>query len=324
MSKRLFSLIISLLLLLSMLSGCDLVVSPDSQEVRLDFSSEGLGVRIGEFYIDLNEFLPQDQQIFTGGTETVSSYTGKAYTPVNDNIPFFTEEEITDRSFEFYEDLDSLGRCGPATASIGRDLMPTQKRESIREVHPSGWQSVQYDWVDGKSLYNRCHLIGFQLAGENANEKNLITGTRSLNIHGMLPFENMVADYVKETGNHVMYRVTPVFSGRNLVADGVLMEGLSVEDQGDGITFCVFAYNQEPGVTIDYATGDNWASEDDLREEVSENQEQAYVLNTSSKKFHRLTCPGVEQIRKSNKEVYRGSRQELIEKGYKPCGSCNP
>ena len=144
-------------------------------------------------------------------------------------------------------------------ASVGRDLMPTEKRESIREVRPTGWVQNQYDWVDGNSLYNRCHLIGFQLSGENANKRNLITGTRSMNVEGMLPFENMVADYVRETGNHVMYRVTPVFEGDNLVADGVLMEAMSVEDWGDGILFCIFAYNAEPGVVIDYETGDNWA-----------------------------------------------------------------
>ena len=165
----------------------------------------------------------------------IPEFSGDAYIAVNGNAPFFTEEDITDESFEYYGDLDYLDRCTTTVASIGRDLMPTEKRGNIGMIKPTGWQVAKYDFVDGKYLYNRCHLIGFQLTGENANERNLITGTRYLNIEGMLPFENMVADYVKETGNHVMYRVTPIFEGDNLIAKGVLMEGYSVEDEGDGI-----------------------------------------------------------------------------------------
>lgn len=192
----------------------------------------------------------------------IPAYSGEAYVPVNDNEPFFSEEELTTRTFEEYSELDELGRCGPAYANICRELMPTEERGSIGQVKPTGWHTVRYDdLIADKYLYNRCHLIGYQLAGENANKKNLITGTRYLNIEGMLDFENMVADYVDETDNHVLYRVTPWFADDELVARGVLMEGYSVEDQGDGICFCVFAYNVQPGVVIDYATGDSWAAE---------------------------------------------------------------
>ena len=189
---------------------------------------------------------------------SVSDWDGEhPWVVLNDNVPYFTEADLTDEPFELYSELDLLHRCGPAFANICRELMPTEDRESIGSVKPSGWQTVKYDIVEGKYLYNRCHLIGFQLAGENANEKNLITGTRYLNIRGMLDFENLVADYVKETGNHVLYRVTPVYQGSNLVCDGVIMEGLSVEDNGDDICFCVFAFNVQPGVEIYYDTGDS-------------------------------------------------------------------
>ena len=190
--------------------------------------------------------------------EEIPDYSGDAYIAVNGNIPFFVEEEYTTESFEYYSELDSLGRCGVTYACIGIDLMPTEDRGEIGSVKPTGWHSVKYDIVDGKYLYNRCHLIGFQLSGENANKRNLITGTRYLNIEGMLPFENLVADYVKETENHVLYRVTPIFEGDNLLAHGVLMEGWSVEDQGEGICFCVYAYNAQPGIVIDYETGDSY------------------------------------------------------------------
>ena len=194
--------------------------------------------------------------------ENIPPYDGTPYVVLNDNQPSFTEEDMTDVSYEFYSDLDELGRCGVTEACIGRDLMPTEKRGDISSVKPTGWVQNQYDFVDGKSLWNRCHLIGFQLAGENANECNLITGTRYLNVEGMLPFENLVADYVKETDNHVLYRVTPAFQGTELVARGVQMEAYSVEDSGDGVCFNVFCYNVQPGVEIDYATGDNWLAEE--------------------------------------------------------------
>lgn len=187
-----------------------------------------------------------------------AAYNGKPYVELNDNVPnFTTREKNNTKAFENYHRLDALGRCGTAYANICKDLMPTEKRGAIGMVKPSGWNTVKYDVVDGKYLYNRCHLIGFQLAGENANKKNLITGTRYLNVDGMLPFEDEVADYVKDTDHHVLYRVTPVFKGDNLVAEGVEMEAYSVEDKGKGICFHVFVYNVQPGVTIDYATGES-------------------------------------------------------------------
>ena len=179
------------------------------------------------------------------------------YVIINNNIPNFSEEYFSTNSFESYSELDSLGRCGVAFANIGTDIMPTEERGEIGQIKPSGWHTVRYDIVDGKYLYNRCHLIGFQLAGENANNKNLITGTRYMNVEGMLPFENKVAEYVKETNNHVLYRVTPIFRGNNLLASGVQIEAESVEDKGNGILFNVYVYNNQPGINIDYSTGNS-------------------------------------------------------------------
>lgn len=260
----------------------------------------------------------------------VPAYSGQAYVTVNDNIPFFMDQDLTTESFETYSDLDHLGRCSVAYANIGQDLMPTEDRGSIGQVKPTGWHTAKYDNVDGKYLYNRCHLIGYQLTAENANEENLITGTRYLNIEGMLPFENMVADYVKETGNHVLYRVTPVFEGDNLVASGALMEGKSVEDDGSGVLFCTYAYNVQPGISIDYATGESTLVEDEpgeseeTEETDNKHQEEPYVLNTNSKKFHKPGCSSVGDISDSNKEEFEGNREELIKRGYAPCKRCNP
>ncbi len=195
------------------------------------------------------------------GADSIPAYAGEPYVIINDNIPAFQSTDLVTQSYEYYSDLDELGRCGTAVSCIGQDLMPTEKRGSIGMVKPTGWQTVKYDFVDGKYLYNRCHLIGYQLTAENANEKNLITGTRSLNVDGMLPFENMTADYIKETGNHVLYRVTPLFEGSELVARGVFMEAQSVEDNGAGIQFYVFCYNVQNGVVIDYASGSSTAGD---------------------------------------------------------------
>lgn len=197
----------------------------------------------------------QQENVQSVSLENIPAFSDKAYVVIDDGIPNFKDEEITSDSYEFYSRQDVLGRCGYAMACIGKDIMPTEDRGSIGQVKPSGWQTVKYDFVDGKYLYNRCHLIGYQLTGENANVDNLITGTRYLNVEGMLPFENMVADYVKETGNHVLYRVTPIYNGQELVARGVQMEAYSVEDKGEGICFHVYCYNNQPGVKIDYATG---------------------------------------------------------------------
>ena len=194
----------------------------------------------------------------TVSLDDIPAFDGKtAYVAINDNVPNFKESDVITTSYEEYAPLDALGRCGTAMACIGRDIMPTEERGSIGQVKPSGWHTVKYDNVDGKYLYNRCHLIGYQLTGENANKQNLITGTRYLNIEGMLPFEDMIADYVKETGNHVIYRVTPIFDDDDLLARGVQMEAISVEDDGEGICFNVYAYNAQPGVSIDYATGES-------------------------------------------------------------------
>jgi DNA-entry nuclease len=282
----------------------------------------------------------------------IPAYSGTPYTEVNGNQPYFTEEELTTQSFETYSELDSLGRCGMAYANVGQDLMPTEPRGEIGAVKPSGWHLVKYDNVDGKYLYNRCHLIAYMLAAENANPQNLITGTRYLNVQGMLPFETKVCDYVKNTGNHVLYRVTPIFDGDNLLADGVLMEAYSVEDAGEGICFCVFAYNVQPGIGIDYATGDNWAessgtyqsTEASVAEETpapqpetdtavqitpelsapQETQQTTYVLNTNTMKFHYPTCSSVDDMKEKNKQIYTGSRDEVINMGYVPCKRCNP
>lgn len=249
---------------------------------------------------------------------TYPTYDGQPYGVMNDNEPLFGPEDMTTDSFETYSSLDSLGRCGAAYACVGLDLMPTEPRQSISRIKPTGWHSVQYDTVDGKSLYNRCHLIGFQLTGENDNERNLITGTRYLNVEGMLPFENMVADYVKETGNHVLYRVTPVFEGDDLVARGVTLEGWSVEDEGDGVCFYVYCFNVQPTVQIDYATGDSWLASQSGQETAT------YVLNTNTKKFHRVDCTAISDISKANSQQVDCDRKVLLEQGYEPCKRCDP
>lgn len=252
----------------------------------------------------------------------VPEYSGQPYVELNDNEPDFTEEEMKTESYEGYSDLDEDGRCGIAQACIGQDLMPTEERGNIGPVKPTGWQTVKYDNVDGKYLYNRCHLIGFQLTAENANERNLITGTRYMNVEGMLPFENLVADYIKETGNHVLYRVTPVFEGDNLVASGVQMEAKSVEDGGEGVSYNVFVYNVQPGISIDYSTGDSQMVEKSAKNE--DNVEMTYILNRNSKKFHEPSCESVDDMKESNKEGYKGTRTDLILQGYEPCGRCEP
>ena len=257
------------------------------------------------------------------------AYDGKPYVVINDNDPDFTDADMTTTSFERYGELDGLGRCTTAFANIGKDLMPAEKRGPIGEVKPTGWQTAKYDNVDVKYLYNRCHLIGCQLTGENANEKNLITGTRYLNVDGMLPFENMVADYIKETNNHVLYRVTPVFSGDNLVASGVQMEAESVEDNGDGILFNVYCFNAQPGIAIDYATGDSHKDDSIVADAsksttAAEANVQTYVLNTNTKKFHKESCNSAKSMDASNKKIYTGSRQEIIDMGYEACGVCKP
>lgn len=267
----------------------------------------------------------------------IPAYSGSPYAVVNNNESFFTKSDITSNVFETYSEHDSLGRCGVAFANICKELMPTEKRESISSVKPSGWINKPYDFVDGGYIYNRCHLIGFQLAGENANDKNLITGTRYMNVDGMLPFENMIDDYVEETNNHVLYRVTPLYEGNNLVASGVLMEAFSIEDGGDGITFNVYCYNVQPGCEIDYATGDNWLSSTPApnnnnqsgqnnqgNNNTSNSQEKTYIVNTNSKKFHKPECSNAQSISEGNRMEITTSYNNMISQGYSPCGSCKP
>ena len=254
----------------------------------------------------------------------VPEYSGEPYVEINENQPEFTEEEITTEAFEAYSELDALGRCGEAEACIGEEIMPTEERGSISEVKPTGWKNEKYDNIDGEYLYNRCHLIGYQLSGENANAENLITGTRYMNTEGMLPFEDMVADYVHETENHVMYRVTPVFEGEDLVASGVQMEAESVEDDGKGVGFNVYVYKVQPDITIDYTTGDNWETTEEERNLNGQKEEQTYVLNKNTHKFHRPDCSGAADIKEKNREEFTGTREEVIKQGYQPCTKCKP
>lgn len=258
----------------------------------------------------------------TVSVEQIPPFSDQAYVVINNNEPSFTKADLVTTAYELYTPLDRLGRCGVARACVGRECMPTEERGDIGQIKPSGWHTVKYDSVQGKYLYNRCHLIGYQLTGENANERNLITGTRYLNVEGMLPFENMIADYVKETDNHVLYRVTPIFEGENLVASGVQMEAKSVEDDGDGICFNVYAYNNQPGIVIDYATGDSGLSGAPIS--TTKTQAIKYILNTSSKKFHKTSCKNAASIKEKNRAVSYEKREELLRQGYDACKTCNP
>lgn len=273
----------------------------------------------------------------------IPEYDGRPSIIINNNVPWFADGDITEDSFERYSDLDNLGRCGTATACIGEDIMPTESRGNIGMIKPTGWIQEKYPGIvdsEPPYLYNRCHLIGFQLTGENANERNLITGTRYMNVEGMLPYENIVADYVKSSGNHVMYRVTPVFEGDNLLCNGVLMEAYSVEDHGAGVQFCVYCPNVQPGISINFADGSNFAnqvdaySDDEYYEEENTADKEAaeesdslsvsYIANVNSKKFHVPSCSSVADMKESNKWYFEGDREDLINQGYSPCNRCSP
>lgn len=248
---------------------------------------------------------------------SIPAYSNEAYVAINGNKPDFTEDDIKSTSYEYYSDLDSLGRCGVCIASVGKDLMPTEERGSIGSVKPTGWQTVKYDSVDGRYLYNRCHLIGYQLTAENANNRNLITGTRYLNIAGMLPFENMVADYVKETGNHVIYRATPYFEGNNLVASGVQLEGYSVEDEGEGILFNVYCYNVQPGINIDYATGNSCLAAENYSASGKQSGQMVWVPASGGSKYHtKKDCSGMEN-------AVQITEEEALRRGYEACKRCH-
>lgn len=321
-------LILVLSLLMSGTGGCCQVSQFESQD---DTTAGQLRDSVSQ-NIEINHYF-EKEEITEGATQ--------AYVILNDNAPAFTDTEKKSlEAFELYSDLDSLGRCGAAYANVCQETMPEEERQHIGQIKPSGWHTVKYnDLIDGNYLYNRCHLIGYQLAGENANEKNLITGTRYLNIAGMLPFEEMVSEYVKETNHHVLYRVTPHFLGNNLVASGVEIEAWSVEDSGEGICFHVYCYNVQPGIEIDYSNGESWVSEeqpitaqsgipeqkegDDCKEYTDvESQQMEFVLNLNTKKFHLPACSSVSDMAERNKKYFYGTREEVERDGYSPCKRC--
>lgn len=279
----------------------------------------------GDIFPEPENTTTENTQSTTTTLANIPEYSGSPYIALNDNQPQFKSDDYTTIAFEEYAELDYLGRCGVTFACVGVEIMPTEERGSIGQVKPTGWVTAKYDFVDGKYLYNRCHLIGFQLTGENANTRNLITGTRYMNVDGMLPFENMIADYVKETENHVLYRVTPIFEGENLVASGVQMEAWSVEDNGEGICFNVYCYNVQPGVQIDYATGKSQLDTETTTkaEQEEETNSSQYVLNTSSKKIHNPTCSGAKNMKEENKKIVSGTQlQTYLDDGYEYCGNC--
>lgn len=319
-------------------SGDSIVLSQRETQVTTTVKSEN----------NLTESQTKTQQnvaTYKVSLSNIPAFSGSAYVAVNGNIPGLSAEDRTSDYFERYTALDYLDRCGVAFACLGNETMPTEERGAIGSVKPSGWHTVKYDCVDGRYLYNRCHLIGFQLSAENANTRNLITGTRYMNVEGMLPFENMVADYIKETGNHVLYRVTPVFKGSELVCRGVQIEALSVEDNGDGICFNVFCYNNQPGVEIDYATGNSWLKKTEnttkkveattkkaeattKKQEttieavvteniiVEDNEELMVWIPNSGKRYHsNSSCSGM-------KEPTKVTVDEAKSLGYTACGRC--
>lgn len=282
---------------------------------------------------------PEGSILSWNGEDVIPSYSGTPWAEVHGNSPFFSESVRDSDVFESYSDLDDLGRCGQAYANICETLMPTEERGQIGQVKPSGWHTVKYpEQISDLYLYNRCHLIGFQLAGENANEKNLVTGTRYLNIEGMLPFENEIADHVHETKHHVLYRVTPIFLDDDLVCRGVEMEAMCIEDNdktnGSGVCFHVFAYNVQPGIGIDYATGDSWVEGDekgngktettDIQDEKKDTGKQEYAININTGKIHLPDCASVQKANPENIKFWTCTRDELIKDESSPCGVCKP
>ena len=330
---------------LVLLTGCSPKTSTTNTEVQTTTQVEVNSTKINTISTEVIS----TETATSSNVYSVENYNGTPYVEVNGNVPFFTEDEKNTNVFESYSDLDDLGRCGVAYANLCTELMPTEERGAIGSIKPSGWHTSNYNeykgLVDGNYLYNRCHLIAFMLAGENANNKNLITGTRYLNINGMLPFEDKAHDYLKANpNNHVLYRVTPIYNGNDLVAQGVLMEAYSVEDNGS-LQFCVFCYNVQPHIVIDYSTGDNHIEDgydgtttkteskvEDKTEVKSEEKADwednpnwyTYVLNENSKKIHKPDCSSVSKIAKDNKTETNRSYEELISEGYEPCGICHP
>lgn len=323
-------------------------VSPNVLSAKVSFLQESIELLFGE--------KKQDSQFdIDGFLDNLPEYSGEAFIAVNNNAPLFTAQELQSFRGIEYSELDELGRCGTAMGLIGPETLPLETRGAIGEVKPTGWHTVRYDdRIEDRYLYNRCHLIGYQLAGENAEPRNLITGTRYLNMTGMLPIENAVWSYVTETGNHVLYRVSPVFVDNDLVASGVMIEACSIEDDGAEIQLFGYLFNVQPGVVIDYRTGDSWAddsyevpmqgdesetviltlSEPSVSDEASDRSlpcedtvddlEITYILNTNTLRFHELSCPSIDEMKEKNRAPFSGTREEAIEMGYKPCGRCAP
>ena len=361
--KSLLSILCLIAVLLSIFTGCDSenISKATTENIETTVGNQTIENKTEEDITQYSETEKTEEKTTEKETEKVNKpesvgddnskavlskipeYSGSPYVVINGNIPSFNKYELTTKGYETYASLDSFGRCGGAVASCGREIMPKpdEERGSISSVKPSGWVQAQYDCVSGKYLYNRCHLIGWQLSAENANKRNLITGTRYMNTEGMLPFENMVADYIKETGNHVAYRITPIYDGSDLVATGVQMEAYSIEDNGEGICFNVFCYNVQPGVKIDYTTGRSWATENNkettkkpvvapvetTKKQVETTREQnvitgQYILNINTKKIHNPNCHHVNKMSEANKKSYSGSLDDLYSQGYKTCGTC--
>ena len=354
--KKIFSTVLILCMILS-LSGCSFDDIDNTTEQTtvynaVDFSETFATQTFEQTTVQPTTVAPTNAKIVTNRKVKVKYKSNKLklgdipkykvvkapYVRVNGNKPTFTKKEIKRKSYQKFSKLDSLGRCGVAIASIGRDIMPKHKRTSISSVYPSGWYTYRYSNVSGRYLYNRCHLIGHQLTGQNANAKNLITGTRYMNVDGMLPFEDEVANCVKYLNMHVMYRVRPIYKGKNLVASGVQMEAYSVEDKGRSCSFNVYCYNVQPGVKINYKTGTSKgkgkissgsSSKKTYKKKYYNNKTKksksgTYIISKNTRKFHYPSCGYVRRIKNSNRIYFKGKRSTLINQGYSPCKGCNP
>ena len=333
MKKRLVTFILSLFIIAGAITTAVIIQNGRNERYRDNSptnlpdilpQSEEKEIEIESFQSDL----PLEQQF------VIPLYNGEEIISLNNNIPCVSEDELVVEEYIQFSELDSLGRCGPATACIGKNLLAKEPRGSIGMIKPTGWHTVRYDFIDGYYLYNRCHLIAYELCGVNADERNLITGTRYLNINGMLAVENQVFSYISSTENHVFYRVTPQYNADNLLASGVQIEAYSIEDHGIGLSMNVFCFNVQPGVIIDYSTGDNYAVDSDStdKEQISDDDTSifvpspgtTYIINTNTRRFHLIECQSVQEMKDKNRVEFSGTREELIEEGYIPCGRCHP
>lgn len=303
-----------------------LLTSCSSNSTNNEVITNTPNILITESPIINNTIIPNTLTYNTFNLEHINEYNGQLIQEINNGIPFFTKDEIISEAYESYSAFDDLNRVQVAMACIGPELMPYDDRESISHVDIDGMKQAKYDIVDGKYLYNRSHLIGFQLTGENDNIYNLMTGTRYFNTEGMLGFENIVAQYVTDTFNHVMYRVTPYFKDDELVARGVLMEAYSVEDNGNGVSFNVFIHNIQPGIIIDYKTGTSKLINNHTLDTNNTNKEDilTYAINTNTHKFHHTNCKHAKSIKDKNYKKLTSNRLDIINKGYDPCKVCNP